>query len=163
MLLVTSSPTLESLVLPRDGRRSAQAGQRAGTAGAREIPRRVRDFGCSSQGHRIAYDTLGRCSSMVERPNRSWQMWRSIPSAGPIGFRPNRFPCHRSIFPNRDGIGPTGERWHSRSQFRARRKTACAGPERSRKQTAPPAAALSARAGSRARLDDSCSCWPRPL
>ena len=33
----------------------AQAGQRARAAGAREIPRRVRDFGCSSQGYRIGY------------------------------------------------------------------------------------------------------------
>jgi hypothetical protein len=43
----------------------------------------VRDFGCSSQGYHIEYDILGRCSSMVERSNRSWQMGRSIPSAGP--------------------------------------------------------------------------------
>ena len=48
---------------------------------------RARDFGCSLQGHRIAYDTLGRCSSMVEQPNRIWQMGRSIPSAGPKGVR----------------------------------------------------------------------------
>src|SRR6516225_10887100 len=44
---------------------------------------KVRDFGCSSQGYRIEYDILGRCSSTVEQPNRIWQMWRSIPSAGP--------------------------------------------------------------------------------
>src|SRR5215471_3044760 len=48
---------------------------------------RVRDFGCSSQGCHIGYDTLGRCSSVVERPNRSWQMGRSIPSAGPKSVR----------------------------------------------------------------------------
>jgi hypothetical protein len=69
----------------RTGRRSAQPGQRADAAGAREIPRRVRDFNCSSQGpsHRVRR----RCSLMVERPSTPWQMWGSIPSAGPKSVR----------------------------------------------------------------------------
>jgi hypothetical protein len=75
-----------SLVLPQDGQeiRAGWTRRRGRCSGNSE---RVRDFNCSSQGHRIEYDTLGRCSSMVERPNRSWQMWRSIPSAGPKRVR----------------------------------------------------------------------------
>jgi hypothetical protein len=75
-----------SLVLPQDGQeiRAGWTRRRGRCSGNSE---RVRDFNCSSQGHRIEYDALGRCSSMVERPNRSWQMWRSIPSAGPKSVR----------------------------------------------------------------------------
>ena len=70
-----------SLVLPQEGQevRAGWTRRRGRCSGNSE---RVRDFNCSSQGHRIEYDTLGRCSSMIERPNRSWQMWGSIPSAG---------------------------------------------------------------------------------
>ena len=58
------------------------------------IPRRVRDFGCSSQGCRI---------SVVERPRTPWQSWVRFPPPAPraldlksgrrwigIGLRPGR-------------------------------------------------------------------------